>query len=136
MQGKVVKMSDAMCWEIQEPDPNHRFMGLMFERDITPTKTMAAGFVILPPKQEQAKLSAHQGEEEVYFVLKGKGKFVLDDEVVEVEQGTAVYIEPGCRHRAINSGDDEMRLFWVNAPSVFGPVGGYKEFAKNWKQVR
>jgi mannose-6-phosphate isomerase-like protein (cupin superfamily) len=78
----------------------------------------------------------HEGKEEVYFVVQGKGKFVLDDQVVDVEQGTAVYIEPGCRHRAINTGDDEMRLFWVNSPSVFGPVGAYKEFTKNWKRVR
>ncbi len=136
MQGKVVKMSEAMCWEIPDREPHHRFMGLMFERDITPTRKMSAGFVILPPKQEQEKLSIHEGEEEIYFVVRGKGQFVLDDEVVDVEQGTAVYIEPGCRHRAINTEDEEMHLFWVNSPPVFGPVGAYRELVKNWKRVR
>src|SRR4051794_4093930 len=76
MQGRVVKMSEAMMWEIPEPEPHHRFMGLMFERDITPTVNMAAGFVTLPPGQEQHKLSTHEGKEEIYLVFRGKGKFV------------------------------------------------------------
>ena len=137
MQGKVVKMGQAMTWEIPDPEPHHRFMGLMFERDITPTVNMSAGFVILPPRQEQQKLSAHEGKEEIYFVVRGKGKFVLDEDAVEVEEGTAIYVAPGCRHRAINTEEsEEMHLFWVNSPPVFGPVGGYLDFVKNWKRVR
>jgi mannose-6-phosphate isomerase-like protein (cupin superfamily) len=136
MQGKVVRMDEAMTWEIPEPEPNHRFMGILFERDVTPTSNLAAGFVILPPGQEQRKLSTHEGAEEVYFVVQGKGRFILDDETVDVEQGTAVYISPGCRHRAINTGDEELRLLWVNTPPVFGPQGAYKELVKDWKRVR
>lgn len=136
MNPRVVRMSEAMTWEIPESEPNHRFMGLMFERDITPTANMSAGFVILPPKQEQKKLSAHPGVEEIYFVVQGKGKFVLDEKEVEVERGTAVYVTPGCRHRAINTGDEEMQLFWVNSPPVFGPVRGYEEIVKNWERIR
>jgi mannose-6-phosphate isomerase-like protein (cupin superfamily) len=136
MSTEVVKMSEAMLWEIPDPEPNHRYMGIMFERDITPTANLAGGFVILPPKQEQQRLSVHEGQEEVYFVAKGKGRFVLDDEAVDVDQGTAVYIRPGCRHRAINTGDEDMVLFYVNTPPVFGPVGAYKELTKNWKRIR
>jgi mannose-6-phosphate isomerase-like protein (cupin superfamily) len=136
MQGKVVKMNQAMTWEIPEAEPNHRFMGLIFERDLTPTTNLSAGFVILPPKQEQRKLSAHEGVEEIYLVLQGTGQFVLDNDVVDVEQGTAVYVSPGCRHRAVNTGDEEMRLFWVNTPPVFGPNKGYLEIVKDWKRIR
>lgn len=106
MQGMVARLDESMTWEIPEPEPNHRFMGLMFERDITPTKNLAAGFVILPTRQEQRKLSAHEGVEEVYFVAQGKGTFVLNDEAINVERGTAVYVAPGCRHRIINTGEE------------------------------
>jgi mannose-6-phosphate isomerase-like protein (cupin superfamily) len=136
MASKVARISESMRWEIPEPEPNHRFMGLMFEGSITPTKNLSAGFVVLPPKQEQRKLSAHEGSEEVYFVVRGKGQFVMDDDVVEVEQGTAVYISPGCRHRAINTGSEDMELFWVNTPSVFGSAGGYLDAVKGWTRVR
>ncbi len=135
----VVRADDAMQWESPPPEDSsvqsHRFMSLMFERDITPTKSMAAGVVTLPPGQEQTRLSIHEGEE-IYYVLEGKGEIILDDEVHPVEEGTAVYITPGTRHRARNTGDEIMRLYFVNCPSVFGAVGAYKDFMKDWKQVR
>ncbi len=110
-------------------------MSLMFERDITPTVNIAAGIVTLPPGQEQQKLSVHEGEE-IYFVLEGTGQFVLNDRVVDIEKDTAVYVAPGTKHRAINTGQDEMRLYFVDTPPVFGRVGGYKDFMKEWTKVR
>ena len=135
----IVRANEAMQWESPPPeDPtveNHRFMSLMFERDITPTRSMAAGIVTLPPGQEQTRLSIHEGEE-IYYVLQGKGEIVLNGEVYPIEKDMAVYITPGTRHRARNTGDEEMKLYFVNCPSVFGDVGAYKEFMKDWRQVR
>lgn len=136
----VVKADEAMQWESPPPDDSsvqdHRFMSLMFERDITPTKSMSAGVVTLPPGQEQTRLSIHEDGEEIYFVLEGKGEFILDDEVHQIEKHTAIYITPGTRHRARNTGDEVMKLYFVNCPSVFGAVGAYKDFMKNWTKVR
>ena len=109
-------------------------MSFLFERDITPTRNICAGIVTIDPGQEQTRLSIHEGEE-IYFVLEGKGQFVLDDRVEAIEKDTAIYVKPGTRHRAINIGDSVMRLYFVNSPPVFGEVGAYKEFMKDWKQV-
>jgi len=133
MSKDVVKASEALEWEA--PAPHQRRMSLMFERDITPTVNLAAGIVTLPPGQEQQKLSVHEGEE-IYYILQGKGQFVLDDRIVEVQKDTAVYVAPGTKHRAINTGGGQMRLYFVNTPPVFGAVGGYMDFVKGWKQVR
>jgi mannose-6-phosphate isomerase-like protein (cupin superfamily) len=136
----VVKSDEALQWESPpNEDPSvqdHRFMSLLFERDITPTKSMSAGIVTLPPGQEQTRLSCHDDGEEIYFVLEGRGEFVLGDEVHPIEQGTAIYVTPGTRHRARNTGDAVMKLYFVNCPSVFGPIEGYKEFMKTWKKIR
>lgn len=129
----VVKTSECMMW--QSPLPQRRRMGLMFERDITPTVNIAAGTVVIPCGEEQSKLSVHEGEE-IYFVVRGRGQFVLDERTVDVEQGTAVYVAPGVGHRAINSGEEEMELYWVNTPPVFGPVGAYEDLMKEWERVR
>jgi mannose-6-phosphate isomerase-like protein (cupin superfamily) len=135
----VVKTKEAMEWESPPNDDpsvqDHRYMSLMFERDITPTKSMAAGVVTISAGQEQTKLSTHEGEE-IYFVLEGTGEFVLNDEIYPIEKDTAVYVSPGTKHRARNTDDTVMRLLFVNCPSVFGPVGGYHEFMKQWKRVR
>jgi mannose-6-phosphate isomerase-like protein (cupin superfamily) len=129
----VVNTNECMLWKA--PLPHRRCMGLMFERDITPTANIAAGIVILPPGEEQTKLSVHEGEE-IYYVVRGTGQFVLDERVVDVEQGTAVYIAPGVGHRAINTGDEEIELYWVNTPPVFGPVGSYRDLMKDWERIR
>jgi len=130
----VVRHSEALTWE--SPEPHKRWMTLLFERDITPTQNISAGLVTLPVGQEQSKLSRHPDGEEIYFIVRGRGKFQLDDDYVDVEADTSVYIAPGVGHRAINTGDEEMVLYWVNSPPVFGPVGAYKEVVKDWKQVR
>lgn len=131
----VVKREEVMVWEA--PEPHRRYFGLIFERDVTPTQNLSAGTVLIPPHKEQSKLSRHDAEE-MYYVIRGTGKFVLDDREVEVESGTSVYIAPGVGHRAINTSDEDMELLWVNAPAqgVFGPAGGYKSFTDTWKRVK
>lgn len=41
----------------------------------------------------------HKQSTEVYYVLEGKGKLELDQEVVDLEPGVTVFIPPGVRHR-------------------------------------
>jgi mannose-6-phosphate isomerase-like protein (cupin superfamily) len=130
----VVRLEDAMAWEA--PEPNRRTMALMFERDVTPTRSMAAGYVRIPPGNEQVKLSVHPDGEEIYFVVTGRARFYLGDEAHEIDPGTAVYVAPGMPHRAVSIGDDDLVLYYVNAPSVFGPVGGYEAFVQGWTRIK
>jgi mannose-6-phosphate isomerase-like protein (cupin superfamily) len=109
-------------------------MGLLFERDITPTTNIAAGFVRIPAGQEQPRLSVHAGEE-IYLVVRGRARFHLGPEVVEIGPETAVYVASGTPHRAENAGTEELLLYWVNSPPVFGPIGAYKEQMAEWTQV-
>jgi len=40
---------------------------------------------------------------EIYYVLEGEGHIELDNERHELLPGTAVLIQPGCKHRAVGS---------------------------------
>lgn len=40
---------------------------------------------------------------EIYLVLEGQGEIELDGERFPLSPMTAVYIRPGCRHRAIGT---------------------------------
>jgi mannose-6-phosphate isomerase-like protein (cupin superfamily) len=111
-------------------------MGVLFERDITPTQNVAAGYVLIPAGSEQPKLSRHDGVEEIYYVLRGTGTFILGVEQLAVRPGSAVYVPPGIEHRAVNGGDDEMELLWFNSPSAFGPIGSYQELTADWRNVQ
>jgi len=52
----------------------------------------------------------HQRTTEIYVVLEGEGELELDGVRVPVKPLTAVYIQPGCRHRAVG------RLRLLNIP--------------------
>lgn len=55
----------------------------------------------------------HKGCTEVYFILEGRGQMELDGDVVAVEPGMVVYIEPLTRHRLW--GDVRTVVFGVPA---------------------
>jgi mannose-6-phosphate isomerase-like protein (cupin superfamily) len=52
----------------------------------------------------------HKNMTEIYLVLEGVGEMELDGERIPVRPMTAIYIKPGCRHRAVG------RLKIVNIP--------------------
>ncbi len=136
MSRNLVHRSEAHAWEVPLEPPHNRVMGILFERDITPTQNVSAGFVLIPAGSEQPKLSQHPGVEEIYYVLRGTGTFILDEDALPIRPGSAIYVGPDVAHRAINNGGEEMELLWFNSPSAFGPIEGYKELTKGWKDVR
>ena len=52
----------------------------------------------------------HKKMTEIYVVLEGEGQIELDGQLHAVKPLTAVYIKPGCRHRAVG------RLKILNIP--------------------
>jgi mannose-6-phosphate isomerase-like protein (cupin superfamily) len=64
----------------------------------------------------------HRKTAEVYYVLDGTGEMELNDEVVAIEPGTLVTIEPGTRHRLMSPGG--VRTIVVGVPA-FDPDDEY-----------
>jgi mannose-6-phosphate isomerase-like protein (cupin superfamily) len=50
-----------------------------------------------------AKTHHHLRMTEIYLVLEGTGEIELDGERLPVKPMTAIFIKPGCRHRAIGN---------------------------------
>jgi quercetin dioxygenase-like cupin family protein len=64
-----------------------------------------------------ARTHYHKRMTEIYLVLEGEGYLELDGQRVPVKPMTAVYIPPGCRHRAVG------RLKIINVPvPAFDPA--------------
>ena len=57
-----------------------------------------------------SKAHYHKKLTEIYITLEGTGHMELDGEMVPVKPLTAVFIKPGCRHRAVG------KLRVVNVP--------------------
>jgi mannose-6-phosphate isomerase-like protein (cupin superfamily) len=57
----------------------------------------------------------HRQCTEVYFILQGRGRMELNDDVVEVEPGTVIYIEPYTAHRLYSEEGVQTIVFGVPA---------------------
>src|SRR6266446_4772358 len=60
--------------------------------------------------QRDSRTHYHKRMTEIYLVLEGEGQMELDGNLFPVKPMTAIYIKPGCRHRAIG------KLKIVNIP--------------------
>ncbi len=63
--------------------------------------------------EQDAKVHYHKKLTEVYLILEGEGHMELDGEMVPVKPFTAIFIKPGCRHRAVG----KMRIVNVSIPA-------------------
>jgi mannose-6-phosphate isomerase-like protein (cupin superfamily) len=57
----------------------------------------------------------HRQCTEVYYILQGRGKMELNEDVVEVEPGTVIYIEPCTAHRLTSEEGVQTIVFGVPA---------------------
>lgn len=74
----------------------------------TPENTTATMHVV--DIQEDSQTHYHKRMTEIYLVLAGEGQMELDGKFFPLKPMTAVFIKPGCRHRAIG------KLKLVNIP--------------------
>lgn len=59
----------------------------------------------------------HLETEEVYYILQGRGRMTVGDEVREVAAGDAIFIPIDSKHALENTGDEPVRLLLVCGPA-------------------
>ena len=79
-----------------------------FVSDDNPTATMHIVDI-----EKDARTHYHKKLTEIYLILEGAGHIELDGQKVPVEPFTAIFIKPGCRHRAVG----KMCILNVSIPS-------------------
>ena len=86
-------------------------MGKVFLKELLGLTGMEISFGVLPAHKSVPFLHKHRENEEVYLFLKGRGQMLIDGEVLDVEEGTAVRVSPdGARSWRNTSSED---LFYV-----------------------
>src|SRR3954451_6781774 len=75
---------------------------------------------VMPPKSggKGSYGHRHRTQEEVYFVVSGTLQFKLEDEVVDVEGGTAVRVAPGVARSVWNGSDEDAEMIIVSTRST------------------
>ena len=57
----------------------------------------------------------HKNTTEVYYILEGRGKMELNDDVIDIEPGLVILIEPGTAHRLYSAEGVRTIVFGVPA---------------------
>ena len=70
-------------------------------------KGRVCAFMRLAPGHEVGR-HRHEGDSEVFYILSGKGKYLLDGELVDVEPGDILFVDDGEEHYLLNSGDADL----------------------------
>lgn len=63
--------------------------------------------------EQDSRAHYHKQMTEIYVVLAGEGSIELDGESLPIKPLTAIYIKPGCRHRALG----QLRILNIPIPS-------------------
>lgn len=70
-------------------------------------------------------------EDEIYYILSGKGKLQLDDEMIDVYPDQVIFIPAGCFHALDNrESDEEMKILTFWRDYRFNEA--YEERIKQW----
>lgn len=68
---------------------------------------------------EGPPLHVHDLEEEAFYVLGGRGSFVVGDERMELGPGDFVLVPRGAPHGLAKVGDEDLRMLVICSPAGF-----------------
>ncbi len=88
------------------------------------TENFSLGIVTLEPNGGQVPWHNHQ-QEEIYFILEGKGEMCLGSERNEITSGQTVYIPSGVFHQLTNIENTPLKFVYC-----YGPAGD----VDHWRQ--
>lgn len=74
------------------------------------------GYAVIPPNCS-SRPHYHPYAEETYYVLKGKGRIIIDGAEYNVRPGDAILICPLEKHQIFTDGDDDLEFIVVCAPA-------------------
>ena len=68
------------------------------------------------PINSEQPIHTHEPEQ-CYFIIKGKGLMIIEDETREVSSGDAIYIPSNKNHGIKNIGEEVLEYLTANTPS-------------------
>ncbi len=92
-------MSNYMIADFADIDPVRCPCGWAKRAFAEPGNDLATMHVV--QIEEDSRTHYHKKMTEIYFVLEGEGHIELDGELFPLKPQTAIFIKPGCRHRAV-----------------------------------
>jgi mannose-1-phosphate guanylyltransferase/mannose-6-phosphate isomerase len=80
----------------------------------------AQGKIITVFPESELSLQEHKKREEHWVIIKGRGKVVLGESLIDVYPGKYIYIPKGCKHQIINDSNENIIFSEVQLGNYFG----------------
>ncbi|HEX7042085.1 MAG TPA: cupin domain-containing protein [Patescibacteria group bacterium] len=71
----------------------------------------------LLPKEDIGE-ETHEDNDQILFIVSGEGEAILNGKMTKIGKKSVVFVPSGTKHNIINTGDEDMKLYTVYAPSV------------------
>lgn len=98
-----------------QPMPSRGYVTLKLTPDEMPHDTFTSGIQVLPPGCH-VREHGHKQNHELIFIHQGTGRVEIEGQNYPVEPGATVLFGRYSRHIIENTGDVDMKLFWVFMP--------------------
>ena len=101
----------------------HVFEGKQFVKEATGASSCEISFGTLPSGAEVPFFHSHRNNEENYIILRGSGRFQVDDEVFDIAEGSVVRVATGCDRNLKCTSAEPMTYICIQAAE--GSLAGY-----------
>ena len=100
---------------IWQPERSRGFVDVNLTPENTPYDCFSSGIQVLPPGCS-VREHGHKQNHELLFFYEGTGRCEIEDSKYDLVPGTTVLFGRYARHLITNTGDVDMKLFWVFFP--------------------
>jgi len=112
--------------EVPEVEHPGRFMRWLANADSLPAKKLSVCVIRVMPGETVRPAHSHPNSEELIYIISGSGKVMIENEVGDVKEGSAILFEQGKIHMLRNTGNSEMKVICFFAPMT--NIDNYKTF--------
>jgi len=112
--------------DVEEVSHPGRFMRWLANEDSLKAKNLSVCVIRVLPGEAVRPAHSHPNSEELIYIIKGSGKVMIEGEVGDVKEGSAILFEQGRIHMLKNTGDIEMKVICFFAPAT--NIDNYKTF--------
>lgn len=98
-----------------QPLPSRGYVTVKLDPANTPYDGFSSGMQLLPPGCS-VREHGHERNHELLFIHEGTGTCTIEDSTYDLLPGTTVLFGRHARHLVVNTGDTDMKIFWVFMP--------------------
>ncbi|MEM6909622.1 MAG: cupin domain-containing protein [Pseudomonadota bacterium] len=114
-KGRSVIVGPDQGRSLWQPLPSRGYVTVNLTPDNMPYDTFSSGIQVMPPGCE-VREHGHRQNHELIFIYEGTGYVEIDGERTDIEPEATVLFARNCYHRIVNTGDTDLRMFWVYLP--------------------